>query len=129
MKKFTLTSSLLLAQLFHPILAFAQGFRIGDALSLDGGNTSVESTFPSLGSLVSTIVPNIFIAASIILTLLIVFGGATIVFSGGNAEQTDKGKQTITGAIIGFLVIFASYWIIQIIQIVFGLRILDSSII
>jgi len=59
----------------------------------------------------------------------LVFGGFTIVTSGSNPEQTQKGTQAIGGAIIGFVVIFASYWIIQIIQVLTGINILNSSII
>ncbi len=51
-----------------------------------------------------------------------------VVSSAGNAEKTDKGKQAITGAIIGFVIIFASYWIIQIIEIITGVNILNSTL-
>ena len=47
--------------------------------------------------------------------------------SGGNVEQIDKGKQAISGAIIGFIIIFASFWIIQLIEKLTGIPILNTT--
>ena len=42
-----------------------------------------------------------------------------------NPEQAAKGKQAATAAVIGFIIIFASYWIIQLIQLLTGITILQ----
>jgi hypothetical protein len=42
-----------------------------------------------------------------------------------NPEAAAKGKQAATSAVIGFIIIFAAYWIIQIIETVTGLNILN----
>lgn len=87
-------------------------------------------TFPTIGSLISVLLPNVFILAGIIFFLLLIFGGFGLIMGagGGDAKQADKGKQAITAAVIGFLVIFLSYWIIQIIQTVTGVQILNSGL-
>jgi len=105
----------------------ALGFDLGDALKLNP-EQPVKEVFPDLGTLVSTILPNILMIAGVILFFLIIAGGFMVVSSAGNAEKTDKGKQAITGAIIGFVIIFASYWIIQIIEIITGVNILNSTL-
>jgi uncharacterized membrane protein (Fun14 family) len=52
----------------------------------------------------------------------------TIISSGGNAKNVESGRNQLTGAIIGFLVIFAAYWIIQIIEKLTGVPILNSTL-
>ena len=85
---------------------------------------TVISVFRKPGNLVSTILSNVLILSSIILFFIFLLGGYTIISSQGNPEKTEKGKQSITSAIIGFVIIFTSYWIIQIIEIVSGITIL-----
>jgi hypothetical protein len=47
------------------------------------------------------------------LTLLfIVYGGLVLVLSGGVSEKVNKGKQIITGALIGMIIVLCSYAII-----------------
>ena len=101
---------------------------LGTSLKLKEGATVAEH-FSSPADLLNAIIPNILLLSSIILLFILFFGGFTFISSGGNAEQAEKGKQAITGAIIGFVVIFASFWIIQIIQIITGINIINSNII
>ena len=69
----------------------------------------------------------LFPPAGIILFLYLIFGGFTIATAAGSPENADKGKKAITNAIMGFVIIFASYWIIQIIQVLTGIPILNAS--
>jgi len=67
--------------------------------------------------------------ASVILLALLIFGGISIIIGAGssNPESTAKGKKAVTSAIIGFLIIFTAYWIIQIVAIIAGFPILNPS--
>ncbi len=110
--------------------ALAQGIDLGEEFQLDPTTqTSVRDRFPSITNLLSAILPNLYIIAGLILFFILLFGGFTLVTSGGSPEKTQKGQQAITGAIIGFVIIFASYWIIQIIEIITGINILNNTII
>lgn len=42
-----------------------------------------------------------------------------------NSKSLEEGKQRITAAIIGFILLFAAYWIAQLLEIIFGIRILS----
>jgi len=44
--------------------------------------------------------------------LFFVYGGFMMLISGGSQERVTKGKQIITGSIIGLVIIFTSYSII-----------------
>ena len=80
-----------------------------------------------LGSLVSTIISGAFTLSGIIFLVLFVVGGIGIIAGAGNdnPERAAKGKQAITSALIGFIIVFAAYWIIQIIETITGLKILN----
>lgn len=103
---------------------------IGDEFKIGGdkGIAQAGSAFQTIGGFVSAVLPNVFIISGIILLLLLLFGGLTTIINADNPEAQDKGKQAITSALIGFLIIFASYWIIQIIQVLTGVNILKSTL-
>ncbi|MDP2768006.1 MAG: pilin [Candidatus Methanoperedens sp.] len=45
--------------------------------------------------------------------LAFIYGGVVFLISAGNTEMVAKGKRIITGAVIGLVIVFASYTIIQ----------------
>ena len=76
--------------------------------------------------IINSLLPIVFILAGIILLAMLVSGGFTIFVSAGNPEKIKKGTSMITSALIGFLIIFAAYWIIELLQITFGINILGT---
>lgn len=84
--------------------------------------------FGSVGELVSQWLPNVYIAAGIVLFFFVLMGGFTMIASAGNQEKMKQGQKTITSAVVGFVILFASYWIIQIVQVVTGVPILRSNL-
>ncbi|MDR0463250.1 MAG: pilin [Pseudomonadales bacterium] len=66
----------------------------------------------------------VFPIAGIILFAMILWGGFDIVLGSarGETNRIDQGKKRVTSAIIGFLILFAAFWIIQAVEQVFGLR-------
>ncbi len=85
--------------------------------------------FPTLGSLISTLLPNVYMIAGVILFILLIFGGFTYIVSAGQQkpEGVQQGKNAITVALIGFFLIFASWWIIQIIEVITGIEIFEPE--
>ena len=90
-------------------------------LKIAGGDESLADP----GTLISKAVNNfVFPIAGIILFLMLVFGGFQMLMGAANSKSLEEGKQRVTSAIIGFIILFASYWIIQLIEIIFHLNIL-----
>lgn len=79
-----------------------------------------------VGDLVSVVIANLYILAGIILLVLIVLGGIGMIAGAGqnDPQKVAQGRKAATMAFIGFLIIFASYWIIQIIEVLTGVDIL-----
>jgi hypothetical protein len=93
---------------------------------LPWGRKPLPETFPTLGAFISLLLKNVFTLAGIILLALLVFGGLTFILGAGSgdAKKAEQAKSAITSSLIGFLVIFASFFIIQIIEVITGLSIL-----
>lgn len=91
-----------------------------------GDNNTLENTYPDPTSLVTIIVKNSLTIAGIIMLVLLIAGGFMMIASAGSGDQKKaaSAKTMITDAVIGFLVIFLSYFIIQIIEVITGVTIL-----
>lgn len=73
-----------------------------------------------IGSIVSTALTYIFAFAGVGLLLMIISSGFTLMLSAGDPKKMEKGKQSLTNSILGFILIFAAFWLVQILGIVFG---------
>lgn len=94
----------------------------------DKGIGDPGSGFENIGEVISRVLPNIYTVAGIILLFLLIGGGFMFIVGAGNdsPDQAKKGKQAISAALAGFAIIFASYWIIQLIQYLTGIRIVGK---
>ncbi len=74
-----------------------------------------------VNDLVSLVVRAGFVIAGIIIIFYFILGGYQIM-SGGSSDPRAKeqGKQTITSAVIGFIIVFVAYWIVRAIEIITG---------
>lgn len=90
------------------------------------GPSGIRAIWPTFGSFISTLLPNVYIIAGVILLILLIFGGFTYIVNAGKQkpEGVQKGQNAIGAALIGFLLIFISWWIIQLIEIITGIEIL-----
>lgn len=76
----------------------------------------------SLGSILTSALPFIFVFAGVGLLLMLLAGGFSFLTSAGDAKKLEQGKAKITNALIGFFLIFASFWMVQALGYVFGVE-------
>lgn len=78
------------------------------------------------GSFIGIILRFVYLIAGIIAFGLFIGGGFMMIGGANNSDsaQMAKGKQAITYAIIGLVIIFGSYFFIQFIERIFGVKIL-----
>lgn len=88
------------------------------------GQMTVEGFLPfkfaKLGDVVSAAIPFLFAFAGLGLLLMIISAGFTLLTSAGDAKKLEAGKQRLTNALVGFLIIFVAYWIVQLAGKIFG---------
>ena len=89
---------------------------------LNNGAKGFFVGFTTLGSLVSTFLPWIFTIAGMILLVYLIFGGLQLMMSGGDPKAAAGAKSQITNALVGFLIIFIAYWVVQLVGIILGLQ-------
>ena len=88
---------------------------VGDSI-----NTFFKSPFgeiESVSKLVSLFLNISFVLAGLILLFFFILGGIGIISSAGESDpqKMEQSKKTLTSAVIGFVVVFASYWIVKLI--------------
>lgn len=96
---------------------------LGSTFFGDNNIKSYTTSGKGFGQLISSILPTFYIVAGFILFIYLIFGGFLMISSAGDEKKTAEGQQALTNAIIGFVIIFTSYWVIQIVEIVAGITI------
>ncbi len=78
----------------------------------------------TLGGIITNLLPHLFILAGILMLLMILWGGIHLMIAQGDPEGIREGKAKVMYGIIGFFVVFVSYFVVQIIEQVFKIPIL-----
>ena len=73
-----------------------------------------------ISQIISDSLTYVFAFAGVALLLMIISSGFALILSAGDPKKLAKGKASLTNAILGFIIIFAAFWIVQILGIVFG---------
>lgn len=74
----------------------------------------------NLGAIINTVIPYLFGAAGLLLLLYLIWGGFSYMLSQGDPKAAESAKQKITNALIGFVIIFVAYWLVQLLGMILG---------
>lgn len=87
------------------------------------GGTSKFQSLSSVGELVSLFLNTAFILSGLILLFFFLMGGIGMISSAGQSDpqKAEQAKKTISSAVIGFVVVFVSYWIVKLISSLLGI--------
>lgn len=101
--------------------------KLAQAMNIPGSNEPFQgplnsSKFPNLASLITNAIPFLVSIAGILLLAYLLWGGFDFLTAMGDPKKAASGKAKITNAIIGFLLIFGSYWLAQIISYLFKMN-------
>ena len=97
--------------------------------SFGGNDITNHSAYSALtnvtgvAGLVSLFLKIVFVLAGLILLFYFILGGWGIITSAGKSDPkaAEQAKATVTSAVIGFIVVFTAYWIVQLIGKLFGI--------
>ena len=77
----------------------------------------------NIGSVISELTKNyILLAAGLLLLLYLLYGGFQYLTSAGDPKKTQEAQAKITQALVGFVIVFGAFWIVQILANVLGLE-------
>ena len=80
----------------------------------------------SFGDMVSMGIQLVLVLAAIIFFFILVIGGIRWITSGGDKAQTEAARNQITAALVGLVIVFSAWAIIQLIQAFFNVDILGG---
>lgn len=81
----------------------------------------IGKRYDSIGEIISTLLPYIFVVAGLVLLVMLIMGGIGLMTSGGNPDKVKSNYGKITNALIGFLIIFVTYFVAQLVQVMLGI--------
>jgi hypothetical protein len=93
------------------------GYEIKGPLEGPGG-AKIETVADVVGIFVNFLFP----LAGVLLFVFLVWGGFDFLTSSGNPEKVKSGKAKITSAIIGFILLVLSFFVVRIVTYVLGLK-------
>jgi len=106
--------------------------KVSDILqSLDPEKTktvALDSDLGTIGGILTALLPYLLIIAGLLLLVMLIMGGFKLLTSANNPDNAEAGKKQLTNAILGFIILFAAYWIAQIIQVLTGINFLKPTL-
>jgi len=78
----------------------------------------------TIGNIITDLLPYVYFLAGLTLFIYLIIGGFGLLTSAGDPKKVESAQGKLTSAIVGFLIIFISYWLIQILETIFGIDIL-----
>ena len=75
---------------------------------------------------VSAAIQIVLVVAAIIFFFMLVLGGLKWITSGGDKGKTEGARSQITAALVGLVIVFAAWAIVQLIEAFFGVSILSG---
>ncbi len=136
LKKLFITIIIIIAT--SPNLIFAPDFNKADkdfldminpmkiASEYDSESTDKSDQLSTPGGIINELLIYLFPLAILILFAMLVWGGFEMLTGAANEKNLTAGKNRVTSAIAGFILLFASYWIVEIVQNIFNIQILST---
>ncbi len=97
---------------------------IGSAIGLKIGEKSGEDI--TFGVVLSALLPYLYVFGGMILFSMLIWGGFEMLAGAQDTKAQEAGKNRITAAAIGFILLFVSYWLAQLLQFLLGINILGK---
>ena len=120
--KISAVAALLLSLFISVNFCYATGLEpkgINEAFKIDKDNSPLKSAAGPGGSgfkldvtfeeITGTIITSVLSIIGVLFLILAIYGGYTWMTARGNEEAVEKAKNTLTNAIIGIVIVLASY--------------------
>ncbi|HEX8923721.1 MAG TPA: hypothetical protein VF828_03235 [Patescibacteria group bacterium] len=86
--------------------------------------TGNSFAFNTVGDVVTKALLYAYTFAGVILLVLLIWGGITLMTAAGDPNKVKSGYGTVTAGLIGFGLIFISYIVLQVVQVILNAKII-----
>jgi len=100
----------------------------GDINLKPGGPDFQQLGDLTIGGIIAGLIRLILVVAAIVFFFILVIGGIRWIASGGDKAQTETARNQITAALVGLVIVFAAWAIVQLINVFFGIDIFSLSL-
>lgn len=107
----------------HAVPIIPPGVRAGCNLELGPYLVRNITSFCNLADIINKLLPYVFTLSGIVLFLLLLASGFEFLTSAGDEKKLQQAKGRITSALVGFIIIVAAYWLTQIVEFLFHIKI------
>jgi len=77
----------------------------------------------NVAGIINLVLPYVFIAAGLILLFVLISAGFNMMFGAADEKKVAAAKAQLTNGIIGFVLLFLAYWIVQIVATILGIQV------
>ena len=96
-----------------------------EPISLQPGGQFTQLNF-TIPSFIQAAIQLVFVVAAVIFFFVLVIGGVRWILSGGDKAQTEAARNQITAALVGLVIVFAAWAIVQLLSTFFGITIFEG---
>lgn len=96
----------------------AEAIPLNEKFTLGVGGPRVDQTYSKPADLINVIVPNIMVVGGIIIFFMFIM--AAFKFMGDSSKGKEEAAGIMKTALIGFVLMFAAFWIVQIVKVITG---------
>ncbi|MBU0569736.1 pilin [Patescibacteria group bacterium] len=82
----------------------------------------------TIANIISALIILMMIIAALIFFFMLVWGGIRYITAGGDKAQTEVARSQITAALIGLVIVFAAWAIVNLVSLFFGIDLLNLNI-
>lgn len=102
-----------------------QVFAAGDEVTLPGyAGTGFKFENKKPAAIFSALLPYIYVVAGLILLFILIIGGIGLMTAAGDPKKIEASQGKITTGVIGFMIIFVSYFLVQLVELMLGIKVL-----
>ena len=83
----------------------------------------ITTKFTNVGGIISLAIKYVYVIAGLSLLAMLIYGGVMLMTAAGDPKKADGGYKLISNALIGFFIIFISYWLVKIVEVMLGAQI------
>lgn len=93
----------------------------GEFTPLTGANVTI-------GALISGLITLVLIVAAVVFFFMLIIGGLRWILSGGDKAGTEAARSQITAALVGLVIVFTAFAVVNLIESLFGISILNFTL-